>query len=146
VSTQHLGTWTGNNCKNCARTTWVLKHQHGKRGNSIFEKKIGNIGSADSKVGNDYDAGFFPEGKDRFVYKERGEQRIVLKMFVLLYNMRARIVGINKIQNTYMPHLERDPNEDVWFKSTKQPPGLGEVLMDGRQGGHHKILLNIFNY
>ena len=35
--------------------------------------------------------------KDRFAYKERGEQRIVLKMFVLLYNMWARMVGINQI-------------------------------------------------
>ncbi len=39
----------------------------------------------------------FPRLKDRFVYKERGEQRIVLKMFVLLYKMWARMVGINQI-------------------------------------------------
>jgi hypothetical protein len=57
----------------------------------------------------------FPRLKDRFVYKERGEWRIVLKMFVLLYNMQAKMVGINPIQNTYMRHLERDTNEDVWF-------------------------------
>jgi hypothetical protein len=30
----------------------------------------------------------FPRVKDRFVYEERGEQRIVLKMFVILYNIR----------------------------------------------------------
>jgi hypothetical protein len=57
----------------------------------------------------------FPRVKDRFVYEERGEQRIVLKMFVLLYNMRARMVGINQIRNTYMKYLERDVNEDVRF-------------------------------
>jgi hypothetical protein len=57
----------------------------------------------------------FPRVKDRFVYEERGERRIVLKMFVLLYNMRARMVGINQIRNTYMPHLERDANEDIRF-------------------------------
>ena len=57
----------------------------------------------------------FPRVKDRFVYKERGERRIVLKMFVMFYNMRARMVGINQIQNTYMRHLQRDANEDVWF-------------------------------
>jgi hypothetical protein len=57
----------------------------------------------------------FPRVKDRFVYKERGEWRIVLKMFVILYNMRARMVGINQIRNTYMRHLEHDANEDVWF-------------------------------
>jgi len=57
----------------------------------------------------------FPRIKDRFVYKERGEQRSVLKMFVILYNMGARMVGINQIQNTYMCHLKRDANADVWF-------------------------------
>ncbi len=41
----------------------------------------------------------FPRVNDRFVYKERGEQRIVLKlkMSVILYNMQARMVGINQI-------------------------------------------------
>jgi hypothetical protein len=29
----------------------------------------------------------FPQLKDQFIYEERGEQRIVLKMMVLLYNM-----------------------------------------------------------
>jgi hypothetical protein len=37
----------------------------------------------------------FPRVKDRFAYKERREWRIALKMFVLLFNMRARMVGIN---------------------------------------------------
>jgi hypothetical protein len=44
----------------------------------------------------------FPRVKDRFIFEERGERRIVMKMFVLLYNMRARMVGINQIQNTYI--------------------------------------------
>ncbi len=57
----------------------------------------------------------FPRMRDRFVYEERGERRIVLKMFVLLYNMRARMVGINQIRNTYMRHLLQDANEDVVF-------------------------------
>jgi len=57
----------------------------------------------------------FPRVKDRFVYEERGERRIVLKMFVLLYNMRARMVGINQIRNTYMKYLECNANEDVRF-------------------------------
>jgi hypothetical protein len=48
----------------------------------------------------------FPRLKGRFAYKERGEWRIVLKMFVLLYNMFPKMVGINQIQNTYMRHLE----------------------------------------
>ena len=57
----------------------------------------------------------FPRVKDRFAYNERGERRIALKMFVLLFNMQARMVGINQIRNAYMRHLERDANEDVWF-------------------------------
>ena len=57
----------------------------------------------------------FPRLKDRFVYEERGERRIVLKMMVLLYNMWARMVGINQILNTYMPRLMWDANEDVNF-------------------------------
>jgi hypothetical protein len=47
----------------------------------------------------------FPWIKDQFVYRERGERRICLKMLVLIYNMRARMVGINQIRNTYMKHL-----------------------------------------
>ena len=57
----------------------------------------------------------FPRIKDRFIYEERGERRIVLKMLVLLYNLRARMVGINQIRNTYMRHLNRNANEDVCF-------------------------------
>ncbi len=41
----------------------------------------------------------FPQVKDRFVYEERGERRLIMKMMVLLYNLRANIVGINQIQN-----------------------------------------------
>ena len=47
----------------------------------------------------------FLQVKDQFIYKEQGEQQIVLKMFVLLYNMRTRMVGINQIKNTYMQYL-----------------------------------------
>ena len=57
----------------------------------------------------------FPRVKERFVYEERGERRLVLKMFVLLYNMHARMVGINQIRITYMKHIERDANVDVIF-------------------------------
>ena len=57
----------------------------------------------------------FPWLKDRFIYEERGERRIVLKMFVLLYNMQAQMVGIDQIRNVYMSNLERDANKNVWF-------------------------------
>ena len=56
----------------------------------------------------------FPQLKDRFEYEERGERRIYLKMLILLYNMHARMVGINQIRNTYMRHLRRDANEEFF--------------------------------
>ncbi len=58
----------------------------------------------------------FPRIKDQFIYKElQGEQQTVMKMLVLLYNMQVRVVGINQINNTYMRHLNRNANKDVWF-------------------------------
>jgi hypothetical protein len=36
-------------------------------------------------------------------------------MLVLIYNMRARMVGINQIQNTYLKHLNQNANTDVFF-------------------------------
>ena len=53
----------------------------------------------------------FPRLKDRFVYEEYGERRLMMKMILLLYNLRARKVGINQIKNTYMPALNVNPND-----------------------------------
>jgi len=44
------------------------------------------------------------------IYKEDGERRIIFKMIILLYNLRARRVGINQILNTYMPSLTQNAN------------------------------------
>jgi hypothetical protein len=53
----------------------------------------------------------FPHLLDRLVYEERGEQRIIMKMMILLlYNFRARLVGINQIKNVYMANLIQDAN------------------------------------
>ncbi len=57
----------------------------------------------------------FPRIKDQFIYEEQGEQQIVMKLLVLLYNMWAQMVGINRIRNTYMRQLNHNANEDVWF-------------------------------
>ena len=54
----------------------------------------------------------FPRLKDRLIYEETGERKIILKMLVLLFNVRSRRVGINQILNTYMPALERNANEE----------------------------------
>ena len=40
----------------------------------------------------------FPRLKDTFVYEDTGEHCILMKMVCLLYNLRARIVGINQIK------------------------------------------------
>jgi hypothetical protein len=53
----------------------------------------------------------FPRLLDRLVYEERGERRITMKMMILLYNFRARLVGINQIKNVYMPNLIQDAND-----------------------------------
>ena len=54
--------------------------------------------------------GTFPRLKDRFVYEERGERKVVLMCVVLLYNLRSRLVGINQILHSYMPHLSAEAN------------------------------------
>ena len=54
--------------------------------------------------------GTFPRMKDRFVYEENGEQRLVLLCTVHLFNLRTRLVGINQILTTYMPHLSSEAN------------------------------------
>jgi hypothetical protein len=55
----------------------------------------------------------FPRLKDQFVYEEGGEQRIVLKMIVLLYNLHTRLVGINQIRNVYLACLNVDANQEI---------------------------------
>lgn len=52
----------------------------------------------------------FPRLKDRFIYEEFGERKIIMTMIILLYNLRARRVGINQIKNVYMPALNVDAN------------------------------------
>ncbi len=54
----------------------------------------------------------FPCLKDTFVYEETGERRIVMKMLCLLYNLRARTVGINQIKNVFMKQIDEDANNE----------------------------------
>ena len=46
------------------------------------------------------------------MYEETGERRIVMKMLCLLYNLRARTVGINQIKNVFMKQLDEDVNNE----------------------------------
>ena len=55
----------------------------------------------------------FPRLKDTFVYEDTGEHRILMKMVCLLYNLRARTVGINQIKNVFMKHLNEDANNEM---------------------------------
>jgi hypothetical protein len=50
----------------------------------------------------------FPRIKDRMIYEEHGERRVNLKMLILLFNLRARKVGINQLKNVYMVPLNDD--------------------------------------
>ena len=44
-------------------------------------------------------------------FEEKRERRIAIKMMVLLYNLRARMVGINQSRNFFMPRLDIDAEE-----------------------------------
>jgi hypothetical protein len=50
--------------------------------------------------------GSFPRLTDRFIYEENGERKLIIQMCLLLYNLRARKVGINQIRNVYLANLE----------------------------------------
>ena len=54
--------------------------------------------------------GAFPRKKDRFPYEERGERKVMLIVLVLLFNLRTRLVGINQLLSTFMPHLSVEAN------------------------------------
>ena len=55
----------------------------------------------------------FPRLKDTFVYKDTSEHCILMKMVCLLYNLRARTLGINQIKNVFMSHLNVDANNEM---------------------------------
>ncbi len=50
----------------------------------------------------------FPRICDQMVFEQRGERRTALKMMIYLYNLRARMVGINQIKNFFQPALDMD--------------------------------------
>lgn len=55
--------------------------------------------------------GSFPRLRDRLIYENRGERKLILQSIILLYNYRAAKVGQNQIQSTFMPCLDRDANQ-----------------------------------
>ena len=53
----------------------------------------------------------FPRIKDRIGFESIGQRKLMMKVMVLLFNLRARRVGINQILNVYMPSLNVNVNE-----------------------------------
>ncbi len=51
-----------------------------------------------------------PRIKDRMKFEERGERKVTLTVMILLFNLRARMVGINQSQSFYVGALYRDAN------------------------------------
>jgi hypothetical protein len=52
----------------------------------------------------------FPQLKDTLLYEEYGERKIILTSLLLLFNLCARLVGINQISNVYYIALELNAN------------------------------------
>jgi hypothetical protein len=48
-----------------------------------------------------------------FVDEDKGERHILMKMVCLLYNLRARTVGINQNKNVFMRHLDVNANKEM---------------------------------
>jgi len=53
-----------------------------------------------------------PRMKDRMKFEERGERKVTLTMMILIYNLRARMVGINQLNSFYVASLNRDANNE----------------------------------
>ena len=53
----------------------------------------------------------FPRIKDCIALEFRGQQKLTMKLVILLYNLCTRRIGINQILNVYMPSLREDVNQ-----------------------------------
>lgn len=58
----------------------------------------------------------FPRLKERMLYDERGERIIILLSVVKLSNLCARLVSINQILSSYIPHLGQEANQLLLFE------------------------------
>ena len=52
----------------------------------------------------------FPKLKDCIVYEENGERKVILLSVVLLFTLGTRLVDMNQISSTFMPHLSAEAN------------------------------------
>ncbi len=53
----------------------------------------------------------FPRVKDCIEFELIDQQKLMMKVMILLSNLHARMVGINQILNAYMPSLNVNVNE-----------------------------------
>ena len=53
----------------------------------------------------------FPRVKDHISFEYRGQRKLMMKLLILLYNLRTKRVGINQILNVYLPSLRHNVNE-----------------------------------
>ncbi len=51
-----------------------------------------------------------PRLKVRMIFETHGERRVTLTMMILLYNLRAKAVGINQLKSVYTAPLDCDAN------------------------------------
>ena len=49
----------------------------------------------------------FPRVVDRMSFEYRGQHKLMMKLLILLYNLRTKRVEINQILNVYMPSLRQ---------------------------------------
>jgi hypothetical protein len=52
--------------------------------------------------------GSLPWLKEKILFKERRERKIMLNLMVLLYNFRVSEVRQNQISNVYIPFINRN--------------------------------------
>ena len=52
----------------------------------------------------------FPRLKDTLQFEEHGERKAIVTSLLLLFNFRARLVGINLIRSVFYPALKVDAN------------------------------------
>ena len=53
----------------------------------------------------------FPRLKDRILYEQRGERKLILLSIVKIFSLRSRLVGFNQILSSYMPHMSIEANQ-----------------------------------
>ena len=113
--TWHSATHRGIIYINRARIFWGLLHPHVGREFKIYKRKERQHLHGRQQSGECSHCRLLSPNWRINLYTKREESNSVEDDGV--YNMQARMLGINQILNTYMPRLMWDANEDVKFKS-----------------------------